>query len=203
MALVNSYDGFIFDYGKVLVTDQSTAERAEMARIVGIPVEQFEELYWKDRLDYDKGLLTGVEYWGTLAKEAGKVIGLDQVNSITEIDGLSWMHFDEPMWEFVEELKARGKRVAMLSNMPADLGIALKARTDRLAAFHYVTLSYEIKSVKPEAAIYEECLAGLGTDRKKTVFFDDKIVNVRGAEMLGMDAIEFLDRDKVLKQMRG
>jgi putative hydrolase of the HAD superfamily len=203
MALVNSYDGFIFDYGKVLVTDQSTAERAEMAQIVGIPLEQFEELYWKDRLDYDKGLLTGVEYWGTLAKEAGKVIGLDQINSITELDSVSWMHFDEPMWEVLEELKAKGKRVAMLSNMPADLGMALKARTERLAVFHHVTLSYAIKSVKPEAAIYEECLAGLGTDRKKTVFFDDKIVNVRGAEMLGLDAIEFLDRDKVLKQLRG
>jgi HAD superfamily hydrolase (TIGR01509 family) len=113
------------------------------------------------------------------------------------------MHFDEPMWDFVEELRALGKRVAMLSNMPMDLGETLKAQTKRLARFDHVTLSYEIKSVKPEAAIYEDCLTGLGTAPKKTIFFDDKIANVKGAEMLGIDAIEFLDRDAVLKRMRG
>jgi putative hydrolase of the HAD superfamily len=69
--------------------------------------------------------------------------------------------------------------------------------------FDHVTLSYAVRSVKPEAAIYEECLAGIGTPRKRTIFFDDKRVNVQGAEMLGLPAIEFLDRDTVLRQMRG
>jgi putative hydrolase of the HAD superfamily len=203
MALVNSYDGFIFDYGKVLVHDQTEAERAEMAKIVGIPLDRFEELYWKDRLDYDKGSFTGIEYWQALAKTDGKVLNLDQIDSLISIDSQSWMHFDEPMWQFVEELRAAGKRVAILSNMPMDLGENIKTQPGRFSLFDHVTLSYEVKSVKPEAPIYENCLAGIGTPLKKTVFFDDKIVNVRGAEMLGLDAIEFLDRDTVLKRMRG
>jgi FMN phosphatase YigB (HAD superfamily) len=38
---------------------------------------------------------------------------------------------------------------------------------------------------------------------KRTIFFDDKIANVKGAEMLGLAAVEFLDRDAVLRRMRG
>ena len=50
--------------------------------------------------------------------------------------------------------------------------------------------------------IYEHCLEGIGTDPARTVFFDDRIANVHGAEMLGIQAVEFLNRDQVLAQFR-
>jgi len=203
MGFVDLYDGFIFDYGKVLVTEPTSAERAQMAGIVGISLEEYDELYWRDRLDYDKGLQTAIEYWQEIAQAAGKGLTLEQVERLSELDASSWMHFDEVMWEFVAELKAAGKKVAILSNMPRDLGEMIKARTDRFAGFAHVTLSYEVKSVKPEAAIYEDCLRGIGTELKRTVFFDDKIANVKGAEMLGLAAVEFLDRDAVLRMVKG
>jgi HAD superfamily hydrolase (TIGR01509 family) len=60
-----------------------------------------------------------------------------------------------------------------------------------------------VRSIKPQPAIYEHCLAGLGVKADRAIFFDDRIANCQGAEMLGLKAIEFLDRDKVLLQMRG
>ena len=203
MALVNEYDGFIFDYGEVLVHDQRETERVRMAKIAGVSLSDFDELYWKDRLDYDKGLMTGVEFWQALGSSAGKQLTLDQIESLVDLDSTSWMHQDDAMWKLVKELRSSGKRVAVLSNMPADLGERIRANTDWFSAFDFVTLSYEVKSVKPEATIYEHCLAGIGTALKRTIFFDDKIANVKGAEMLGLDAIEFLDRDAVLKRLRG
>jgi putative hydrolase of the HAD superfamily len=86
--------------------------------------------------------------------------------------------------------------------MPRELGEALKSRTDRFHPFDHVTLSYEVHSVKPEPAIYQHCLKGLGTTAERTIFFDDRIANVHGAELLGIHAIEFLDRDDVLLAMR-
>jgi putative hydrolase of the HAD superfamily len=203
MGFLNLYDGFIFDYGKVLVTEPTGAERAQMAGIVGISQAEFDELYWRDRLDYDKGLQTAIEYWQEIAQAAGKVLMLEQVERLSALDSASWMHFDEVMWEFVAELRESGKRVAILSNMPRDLGETIKSQTQRFVGFDHVTLSYEVKSVKPEAAIYEDCLRGIGTELKRTVFFDDKIANVKGAEMLGLAAVEFLDRDAVLGMVRG
>jgi len=91
----------------------------------------------------------------------------------------------------------------MLSNMPRDLGEALASQTDRLLVFDHVTVSYDIRSAKPEPTIYQHCLAGIGTAPERTIFLDDRIANVRGAESLGIHAIEFLNRDDVLSRLRG
>ena len=203
MPFANLYDGFIFDYGGVLVRHQTPAEQNHMASIAGIADDHFRELYWKDRIDYDKGLITGIEYWQAIGRDAGLLLAMDQISTLVEADSVSWLNFDEPMWDYIQELRTAGKRVAILSNMPKDLGEAIKARTQRFEIFDHVTLSYEIKSVKPEAPIYEDCLAGIGTAAMRTIFFDDRIANVKGAEMVGINGLEFFDRDEILRQVRG
>ena len=203
MALVNSYDGYIFDYGGVLAHHQSDADQARLATLAAIPRERFFNLYWDTRLEYDKGSVTAAEYWGNIGRAAGKTLSEAIVAQIIEADNRSWMQFDQTMWDWIAELRAAGKRVAMLSNMPRDLGEALASQTDRLRVFDHVTVSYDIRSAKPEPAIYQHCLAGIGTAPERTMFLDDRIANVRGAESLGIHAIEFLNRDDVLSRLRG
>jgi putative hydrolase of the HAD superfamily len=202
MALIDSYDGFIFDYGGVLVHHQTDAEQITMSAIANIAKETFTELYWSTRLDYDEGLVTGAEYWQGIAEAAGTLFQAKTIDQLIEADSLSWMQYDEVMWEWIAQLRGAGKRVAMLSNMPTDLGEALKSRTDRLKRFDHVTLSYEVRSIKPAAPIYEHCLEGLGVPARRAIFFDDRIANCVGAEMLGIRAIEFLNRDAVLAEAR-
>lgn len=202
MALVSSYEGFIFDYGGVLVRNQTVEDQDRLAEIAGIPQPLFSQLYWANRLGYDKDSITGLEYWNSLAQAAGATLTADAVEQLTELDTTSWMQFDSVMWQWIEELRAAGKRVAMLSNMPRDLGDALKTRTDRLDSFDHVTLSYQVRSAKPEPAAYEHCLEGLGTPADRLLFLDDRIANVQGAELLGIRAIQFTDRDEILLRMR-
>lgn len=204
MALVSSYEGFIFDYGGVLVHHQTGADQARLAAIAGVPKDLFIDLYWSDRLDYDKGSLTAAEYWQALATRAGAgALTQQQVVQLSEIDSQSWMQFDDVMWNWIDQLSNAGKRVALLSNMPRELGETLKAKTDKLSRFDQVTLSYEVHSIKPEPVIYEHCLEGIGTSPEQTLFLDDKIANVQGAELLGIRAIQFLDRDDILLRIRG
>ena len=112
------------------------------------------------------------------------------------------MQFDTAMWEWIEQLRAAGKRVGLISNLQRDLGEALKSRTQKLSNFDQVTLSYEIHAVKPEPAIYEHCLEGLATPPEQTLFLDDRIENVHGAELLGIRAMQFTSRDDVLLRLR-
>ena len=202
MALVSDFEGFIFDYGGVLVQHQTAEDQARMAAVAGIPPEKFSESYWAERLDYDKGLVTNVEYWNGIAQKRGVLLSARQIDDLSELDTESWMRFDQPMWDWINELRRVGKRVAMLSNMPRELGEALKSRTDRLRSFDHVTLSYEVRSAKPEAVIYEECVEGIGTAPEQTLFLDDRIENVQGAEMLGIRAMQFTSRDEVLLRLR-
>lgn len=202
MALVSEYQGVIFDFGGVLVSHQTSADQARLAALTGIAADQFFDLYWSNRLDYDKGLLSGADYWRTVARDGGRAITSDTIERLTTIDNESWMRFDPAMWEWVADLRDAGKPVAMLSNMPRDLGEALR-KTDWLTKFDHVTLSYEIGSAKPEAAIYEHCLAGLGTVPNRTLFLDDRSENVEAAQRLGIRGIHFVNRDEILARLRG
>ncbi len=198
MALVDPYAGVIFDYGGVLVTHQTPADQAHMAEIAGIPEDVFTEAYWSDRLEYDKGSITAAEYWQALAQRAGSAVAAKILDQLIELDTMSWMRFDSVVWEWIDQLRSQGKRVAMLSNMPRELGEALKSRTERLAKFDFITLSYEVYSVKPEPAIYEHCLEGMGLDAGQTLFLDDRMPNIQGAELPGIRAIQFTNRDDAL-----
>ena len=202
MALVSDFDGFIFDYGGVLVAHQTDEDQAGMAAIARMEPPVFSNAYWAERVAYDCGKLTAAEYWNKVAGAAGKTLAAEQIERLTEADTVSWMRYDQPMWDWVGELSRAGKRVAMLSNMPLDLGEALKSRTDRLAVFDQVTLSYELHVAKPDAAIYEQCLEGIATAPEKTLFLDDRIENVAGAEALGIRGIQFTSRDQVLLRLR-
>jgi putative hydrolase of the HAD superfamily len=202
MALVSSYDGFMFDYGGVMVHHQSDSDQAKLAQIAGIPKDVFTELYWSERCDYDKDLISGIEYWQIVAQRGGTTFTEQVIQELIDFDNQTWMQFDSVMWEWIDQLRGAGKRVGLISNMPRDLGEALKSSTQKLSSFDRVTLSYEIRAVKPEPAVYEHCLEGLNTPPEQTLFLDDRIENVQGAELLGIRAIQFTSRDDVMLRLR-
>jgi putative hydrolase of the HAD superfamily len=202
MALVDRYAGIIFDYGGVLAFHQTAADSAGMANIAGLPAPVFHELYWTDRLAYDRGLTTAEDYWNDLARRGGVALDSQQISQLIEADIESWLKFDSQMYDFAESLRRNGKQIAVLSNMPRELGEALKARTKGFAPFAHLTLSYEVQSVKPEPAIYEHCLAGMALRPEETLFLDDRVENIRGAERVGIDGVQFTSRDEVLPRLK-
>ena len=202
MALVNSYNGLYLDYGGVMVHHQSERDQAKLAQIAGIPKDLFTELYWSERSDYDKDVISGIEYWQSIAQRRGTTFTTRVIEELIDFDNHSWMQFDSVMWEWIDQLRGVGKRVGLISNMPRGLGEALKSRTQKLDNFDQVTLSYEIHAVKPEPAVYEHCLEGLSTPPEQTLFLDDRIENVQGAELLGIRAIQFTSRDDVMLRLR-
>ena len=201
MALVDRYAGVIFDYGGVLAFHPTAAESARMANVAGLPAPVFHQLYWADRLAYDRGQTRAEEYWNDLARRGGIVLDSQQISRLIEADVESWLKFDSKMYDFAESLRRSGKRIAVLSNMPRELGEALKARTEGFAPFAHVTLSYEVQSVKPEPVIYEHCLAGMGLRPEEALFLDDRIENIQGAKRLGIEGVQFTSREEVLPKL--
>ncbi|MGI8959791.1 MAG: HAD family hydrolase [Bryobacteraceae bacterium] len=202
MALVSSYEGFMVDYGGVMVHHQSDTDQAKLAQIASIPKDLFTELYWSERAEYDKDVISAAEYWQMIAQRGGTLFTEQIIEQLIDFDNCSWMQFDSVMWDWIDQLRAAGKRVGLISNMPRDLGEALKSRTQKLSNFDQVTLSYEMHAVKPEPAVYEHCLEGLNTPPEQTLFLDDRMENVQGAELLGIRAMQFTNRDEVMLRLR-
>ena len=192
----------MLDYGGVLAHHQTDSAQAKLAQIAGLPKDLLTELYWSERPDYDRDVISGIEYWNIVGRRSGTALSERTIQELIDFDNSSWMQFDSVMWEWVDQLHAAGKRVGLISNMPRDLGEALKSRTQKLSNFDQVTLSYEIRALKPEPAVYEHCLEGLDTPPEQTLFLDDRIENVQGAELLGIRAIQFTSRDDILLRLR-
>jgi putative hydrolase of the HAD superfamily len=180
-------EAVIFDYGGVLCFFPPDSEVDDLARACGMERNEFLKNYWSDRLRYDKGELTTAEYWNNLGRRVGRTYTDEQIAGFDERDVRFWLHYDQRMIDWALSLKKRLK-IGLLSNMPRSLGEYMKRHCAFLNDFDHVTLSYELRTVKPEPAIYEHACRALGVKPEQALFLDDKPENVVGAKNAGLGA---------------
>ena len=67
----------------------------------------------------------------------------------------------------------------------------VKKNFDWLELFDFTTFSAEVRLIKPDRAIYEHTLQGLGVKAEEALFVDNREINVRGAREVGIHALRF------------
>lgn len=183
--------GVIFDFGGVICRFPPEERFFEMARYAGAEPAVFVEAFWSNRIAYDRGDLERDAYWNLVAERAEIQLSPEQIEKLSEMDVQLWLDLDPSMLRWIDSLREAGIRTAVLSNLPAELGEYLKLHGQLFHRFDHQTLSYEVRSVKPEAAIYRHCLDGIGTEAQATLFLDDRPDNVRAAEVMGIIGYKF------------
>lgn len=178
----------IFDFGNVLCYPPAEAKLDRAAADCGLTREQFLEAFWYPRLDYDAGKVEPDFYWWAVLSAAGKPFDEEQLPALIRHEVEFWNEFDHRMLAWVDQLRAAGLKTAMLSNLPRVLGEALRETGGLYDRFDHLTLSYELKTIKPDAAIYQHAVHGLGVAPGETLFLDDKAPNVKGARKAGLKA---------------
>lgn len=181
-----SIQAVIFDFGGVLCHFPPRSAFADLGRRAGVDPELFIRTFWGHRIPYDRGEMTPAEYWSAIGRDTGREFSAAQVEEFRRIDVGFWSDFDRAMVAWADRLRESGRKIALLSNLPRDLGEHLRRVDGFLSRFDQVTYSYEVGAVKPEAAIYKHCLEGLGVEPGSALFLDDREDNVRGAEALGV-----------------
>jgi putative hydrolase of the HAD superfamily len=184
----NRWDAVIFDYGRVLSLAPSAEELQQFAALVGVTEPPFFEIYSATRHDYDRGFTDFRQHWQTFSDAAGVKLGTAQVERIAEMETLMWLRVNPEALALAREIKARGVRIAILSNMPHDLLSYVRREYDWLDEFEVKIWSCEFGITKPDPAIYRYCLHALGCEPGRTLFFDDRPNNVEAAQELGMEA---------------
>ncbi len=187
----NPWDAVIFDYGRVLSRPPSDADLHDFAALVGVSEPPFFEIYSATRHDYDRGRADFRQHWQAFSDAAGVELRPAQVDRIAEMETRMWLCVDDETLALARDLKARGLRIAILSNMPHDLLAYVRKNFDWLDEFEVKIWSCELGIVKPDPAIYRICLDALGCEARRTLFFDDRLNNVEAARDLGMDAYLF------------
>lgn len=182
-----------FDYGMVLSGPPEPAARAQLLRITGLSEEQFESLYWVDRHDYDRGELTGLEFWQKLARDARLHLDEDALHRLNTWDAAMWTTENPPMIRWQQRLRSQGFATGILSNMGDAVLASIEQNLPWTRDFDAHIWSYQHRCAKPEPVIYRLLLQALGTAPEETLFLDDKQVNIDAALRIGMQALVFTD----------
>jgi putative hydrolase of the HAD superfamily len=194
-------DALVLDYGEVLCHPADPKAMARLAEVAGVTPTAFHDLYWRFREDYDRGVFDGPRYWARVGEAAGRAWTTTDVGRLIEQDIAVWTVLDDRMLAWVEQVIARGLKVALLSNMVPEIGAWLKTGIPVLSRFTHLTLSCEVGSVKPEPAIYRHVLAGVGVEAERALLIDDRAVNIEGARTLGMPGIVYRGYDALLEEL--
>ena len=192
----------IFDYGNVICRPPTQQQLSEAAELCGLSVDEFVQAFWRKRREYDRGT-DARDYWLDIAASSGRRFDDELIAEMMRREVDFWGRLDDRVLHWTRDLRRRGLRTSILSNLPRTLGEKLRSVPGFLDHFDQVTFSYELGAIKPEASIYRHAIEGLGVEPAEALFLDDRPENVEGARAAGIHAEvfnsweEFLERDCV------
>jgi putative hydrolase of the HAD superfamily len=176
----------VFDYGKVICHPPGEDVMEKIAALAGLPREEFEPLVWKLRPPYDRGTISGSKYYLSILAAAGLPEDAALAGAMYRIDIDSWKAINGETVKLMEDIKAAGFMLGILSNMPQDFLDMARKTYPVFSLPHVGIFSCETGYIKPEPAIYRALTAALGCAPGEIVFFDDMPVNIEGAASAGI-----------------
>jgi putative hydrolase of the HAD superfamily len=182
-------DAVIFDYGEVLCFPPRPDEIARMAGFFSVEAKLFPPLWEKNRAGYDRGDYTPANYWAMLADDAKVKITPEQLAALNQLDAEMWGRENPRMVEWMQRIMAAGIKTALLSNMHPEMILFVRKKFDWMNEFQPAIFSADVRMVKPDPAIYQHTLKGLGVAAENTMFIDDRERNIEAARVLGIHAI--------------
>jgi len=181
----------IFDYGEVLCHRPPEEEFRRLANVFGADAKSFQALWDKNRGAFDRGDITAEAYWTALAEDAGAELDRQQLDQVCKWDVEMWGNANSGMVRWLGLLRPGGIKTGLLSNIHPAMIAYLRENFDWLELFDFKTFSAEVRLIKPDPAIYEHTLRGLGVRAGETLFVDDREINVLAARELGIHALQF------------
>jgi putative hydrolase of the HAD superfamily len=181
----------ILDYGQVLCLRPEPAAICRMAEMFQIEAGQFLERYASSRGPYDQGLVTADDYWRSFARSAGVEIDAADIRQLRHWDTEMWSRINPEMTGWLEMLHRAGLTTALLSNMELDMAIHARKHFPWLDYFDHQMFSCDVGLIKPDPAIFRECVRRVGVRPWEALFVDDRQDNVEAAEATGIMAIRF------------
>ena len=140
--------------------------------------------FWED---YDRGVRSVDEVAEAVAEYRGCNIETAKANMLLAVE---YQEEVAPTAELIRELKERGYRLIVLSNMSPEY-IEFLRKKPVYQYFDEEIISCEVKLVKPEREIYELLLSRYGLNPAETIFIDDRKENVDAAAELGIRPFHF------------
>jgi putative hydrolase of the HAD superfamily len=206
---VAEIEGIVSDFGGVLTTPLLSSFMAVQDEI-GIDPETLgkamrtitEEDGENPLYKMERGEMAEVDFLDRLGDGLEPLLGhRPELHRFREIY-FEALHPNEGMIELMRELKAGGKRMAMLTNNVKEWEPMWRPMLPVDEIFETVVDSGFVGCRKPEPRIYEMTLERLGLPAEACLFIDDLEPNIEGARKAGMTAVHFRDNEQAIAEIR-
>ena len=190
----------VFDLGGVVVAHNEEGFREKLGKFFDFvfgPDMKCVPSFW---CDYDLGILTIDE----TAAEVAKFRDCDAATAKAHmLQAISLQEEVEPTVELIKELKAKGYKLYVLSNMSKEY-IEYLRKLPVFEYFDYQAVSCEQHLGKPDHRFYEYLLSHCNLVPSETIFIDDRKDNVEVAAELGIVPFHFDRRnpEKACEELR-
>lgn len=186
-----SLKAVIFDFGNVICKFDNNIFLKKISRFSDKSVQELSELIYSspDNLPrkYETGLITSDEFFNAVKEKCNLSISKeDFIEAYTKIFTPIPETFD-----LIKKLKSEGYKLALLSNTSEwDFEYGIKP-IEVFNLFDAVSLSFEVKAMKPEKRIFYDSLEKLNLKPEECVYIDDIKEYVDVADEIGIKGIHY------------
>ncbi len=189
----------VFDLGNVLL--HFTHER--MCRQIGDVCGQPWQAVWRWlfdenwELDFERGDITPDEFQQRIEQRVGHPVDEARLR----LAASDFFTLNEPIVPVVDALKALGVRLVLLSNTHVWHVEFVRERFDILDRFDELVLSFEVRAVKPEPAIFDAVLRAIHCAPNEAFYTDDIAKYVATGRQRGLHAETYTNVPALRQQL--
>jgi putative hydrolase of the HAD superfamily len=190
----------VFDFGGVMTKTTMPERVRACAQEFGIPWKCLEDGFAKYRRMTDGGFMTLEEMYDLIWADADLVLSKEVQERILAEDRASFLegYINWRTLDWMRELKAKGYKIGILTNMPPKFAIDFRrVFKDFIALADAMVISGDEKMFKPQHRIYDLLMKRIGLHADELCFFDDVEENCEAARRAGWNAIRFESNEQV------
>jgi len=190
----------IFDLGNVLLFFDHELAYTALAKLYDRPREAIRATLAENglQLDYEKGLISTAGLHAHLAHWSGQT----QVSvAAMAFAASNIFRPNSEMIDLVKQAKQRGLRLVLLSNTNDAHFEFIRQRYEFISEFDELVLSYQVKALKPEAAIFHAAIAAARCSPQECFYTDDIGTYVEAAATHGIRGTTFVSSTAYLSEL--
>jgi putative hydrolase of the HAD superfamily len=149
-------------------------------------------------MDYEKGLLSSQEFYHDFKEKFSAEVTFDEFKDI-------WSDIFWPIHETIELIKKiKGNYpLYMISNInELHFEYLYGKHPNVFEMFDGLILSYKVKSVKPETAIYEALRKKSNCNYSDIIYIDDRKELIEEAKKLNLNCIQFVSTPQLITDLK-
>jgi putative hydrolase of the HAD superfamily len=179
----------LFNFYGVIVRTEDFGPRHAWDERLGLPVgsveraAQYSDLWIQAQL----GRITPRAYWDGVAELL--YMRKEEIGELRK-DFFSGDRLNYKLIGLVRGLRGEGYKTALLTNESLQLEARLRD-LEIVDLFDHILISAQIGVMMPDPTAYRVALHTLNVSPHESIFIDDSLANIRGAQALGMHTIFF------------